>query len=311
MVQLGQYPPARHVVAHLSDTHFLGGDRALYGLVDTDRTVVAALRRLHESGLRPDAMVVTGDLADVAEPDAYARLRHIVEPAAAELGAQVVWVMGNHDERPAYSAGLFDSPSTDPQDRVEMFGGLRIISLDTTVPGFHHGELADAQLDWLTEVLSEPAPDGTLLAMHHPPLPSPVEIMAILELQRQDRLAAVVTGTDVRAILAGHLHYGTHGMFAGIPVAVAAATGYTIDVAAPVGSLRGVDGGQSMNLVHLYDDSVVHSVVPIGDSPQVAGFSEDVLDRLAAMTHEQRIAAFSDKSSTFNVGDAASSSDLT
>ena len=33
----------------------------------------------------------TGDLADRAEPAAYARLRELVEPVAADLGAEVVW----------------------------------------------------------------------------------------------------------------------------------------------------------------------------------------------------------------------------
>jgi Icc protein len=310
MVQLGQYPPPRHVIAHISDTHFLGGARPLFGAVDTDSTLARALAQLEASGQRPEAIVITGDLADLAEPDAYTRLRALVEPAAERMGSTVVWVMGNHDERPAFSAGLYGIESAEPQDRVEMFGGLRIIALDTTVPGFHHGELRQTQLEWLRDVLAEPAPDGTVLALHHPPIPTPVEIMAILELREQDRLADVIRGTDVRAILAGHLHYGTHGTFAGIPVAVASATCYTIDLSAPVGSLVGVDGGQSFNLVHLYEDAVVHSIIPVvpaGTAPQVAGFSDVVLERLAAMTLEARTAAFSDKTSTFNRAEADSS----
>lgn len=307
MVQLGQFPPARHVIAHISDTHLLAGNRQLYGTVDTDPPLISALAQLERSGLPLEALVFTGDLADLAEPDAYARLRSIVEPAAERIGARVVWVMGNHDERPAYSAGLFDAESDAPQDRVEMVGGLRIISLDSTVPGYHHGDLLDSQLEWLRDVLAEPAPDGTILGLHHPPLPSPVEIMAIIELQRMHRLADVLRGTDVRAILAGHLHHAMSGMFAGIPVSVAAATCYTIDPSAPVGSLLGVDRAQSINLVHVYDDQILHSVVPVNETVQVSGFPDSVLERLAELTHEQRIDAFSRKSSDFNVAEAESS----
>jgi len=307
MVQLGQFPPARHVIAHISDTHLLGGGRALYGTVDTDPPLVRALEQLHRSNLPIEAIVFTGDLADLAEPDAYVRLRGLVEPAAEKIGAQIIWVMGNHDERPAYSAGLFGEESTAPQDRVEMIGGLRIISLDSTVPGYHHGALLDSQLDWLRDVLAEPAPDGTLLALHHPPLPSPVEIMAILELQRMDRLADVLRGTDVRGILAGHLHHAMSGTFAGIPVSVAAATCYTIDASAPAGSLLGVDGAQSVNLVHVYDDQILHTVVPVNETRAVSGFPDSVLDRLAELTHEQRIEAFSNKKSTFNEAEVEAS----
>ena len=100
----------------------------------------------------------TGDLADRGEPDAYARLREIVEPVAADLGAQVVWVMGNHDERAPYARGLFDADDDGPQDRVYDVDGLRIVSLDTSVPGYHHGELCDAQLDWLARRAEHAAP---------------------------------------------------------------------------------------------------------------------------------------------------------
>ncbi|WP_395641116.1 phosphodiesterase [Pseudolysinimonas sp.] len=307
MVQLGQFPPARHVIAHISDTHFLGGGRELYGTVDTDPPLVHALDLLGRSNLPIEALVFTGDLADLAEPDAYARLRSIVEPAAAKIGAEIIWVMGNHDERPAYSKGLFGHETTEPQDRVEMLGGLRIISLDSTVPGYHHGALLDSQLEWLRDVLAEPAADGTLLALHHPPLPSPVEIMAILELQRMDRLADVLRGTDVRGILAGHLHHAMSGMFAGIPVSVAAATCYTIDAAAPVGSLLGVDGAQSINLVHVYDDQILHSVVPVHETRPVSGFPDSVLERLGQLSFDERIEAFSNKRSTFNLAEVESS----
>ncbi|CAN5344351.1 3',5'-cyclic adenosine monophosphate phosphodiesterase CpdA [soil metagenome] len=307
MTQLGQHAPAKHVIAHISDTHFLGGKRPLYGKVDTDRNLALALEQLERSGANPEAIVITGDLADVAEPDAYERLKTQFEPAAKRLGAEIIWVMGNHDERPPFSKAFFGTETTEPLDRVYHVGGLRIIALDSTVPGYHHGELTDAQLDWLRDELATPAPEGTLVALHHPPIPTPIEIMAIIELQEQSKLADVLRGTDVRAILAGHLHYSTSGTFAGIPVSVASATCYTIDNSGGLGSLVGVDGGQSFNLVHLYDDSVVHTIVPMGNPPQVAGFSGVVLEALAAMSVDERREAFSNKASTFNVADAEAS----
>ena len=103
----------------------------------------------------------TGDLADLGEPDAYRLLRELVEPLAEAIGAQVVWCMGNHDERAAYSRELFGEESEEPQDRVYDVAGLRIVSLDTSVPGWHHGELSDEQLAWLADVLATPAEHGT------------------------------------------------------------------------------------------------------------------------------------------------------
>lgn len=310
MIQLGQYPAASHVVAHISDTHLLAGGRPLYGKVNTIEHLTQALAQLERSIAKPQAIVFTGDLADLGEPDAYVRLREIVEPAAKRMNAQIIWVMGNHDERPDYSRLLFDEESDAPQDRVYDIDGLRIISFDTTVPGYHHGEVTDDQLDWLADVLSSPAPHGTLLAVHHPPIPTPLlEAMGILELQQQSRLADVVRGTDVRAILAGHLHYSTHSTFAGIPVSVASATCYTLDLSAKDRVLSGVDFGQSLNVVHVYEDQLVHSLIPIGDTTEVSGFSAEGWAQIEAMTPEQRIETFSAKNSTFNSAEVASSSE--
>ena len=308
MIQLGQYPAASHVIAHISDTHLLAGGRPLYGKVNTIEHLGQALAQLERSTAKPQAIVFTGDLADLGEPDAYVRLREIVEPAAKRMNAQVIWVMGNHDERPDYSRLLFDEETDAPQDRVYDIDGLRIISFDTTVPGYHHGEVTDDQLDWLADVLASPARHGTLLAVHHPPIPTPLlEAMGMLELQHQSRLADVIRGTDVRAILAGHLHYSTHSTFAGIPVSVASATCYTLDLSAKDRLLSGVDFGQSVNVVHIYDEQVVHSIIPIGDTAEVSGFSADAWAQIEAMTPEQRLETFSAKNSTFNSAEVGSS----
>lgn len=308
MTQFGQYAPPIRTIVHFSDPHFLAGNSPLHGVVDTEANLVVALSQLERTGLRPDAIVFTGDLTDLGEPEAYCRLRSTVQPVADRLGAQLVWVMGNHDERRPFAAELFDEHAEvggglAPRDRVYDLGGLRLIALDSSVPGYHHGELTDDQLDWLAAELREPAELGTILALHHPPLPTPIEVMSILELQEQSRLAHVIRGSDVRGILAGHLHYSTHGTFAGIPVSVAAATCYSLDVSAPADRLSGVDGGQAFTLVGVYDDQLVHSVVPLGDFTVVSGFSETFIEKIAALSPERRRELFSNKSSTVTVAD--------
>lgn len=313
MTQLGQHPAPTHSIAHISDTHFLAGGRALYGSVDTEKNLRRALQQLDDVDIRPSALVFTGDLADLGEPDAYQRLRAIVEPAAERLGAEVIWVMGNHDERAQYSHELFDAePSDATQDRVHDIDGLRIISLDTSVPGYHHGELTDAQLEWLADLLATPAPHGTLIAVHHPPIPTPLLwAMEMLELEAQHRFADVVRGTDVRGILGGHLHYSTHSTFAGVPVSVVAATCYTLDLSAHDRLLSGVDAAQAISMVHVYDDRVVHSLVPLLEVPEVSGFPAAHRAQIEAMTSEQRREMFSNKKSSFNLGTEPASGEAT
>jgi len=314
----GQYAPAEKILVHLSDTHFLSDAAALYGTVDTDQTVHRALEQLHRSGIRPDALILTGDVADRGETDAYRRIRGIIEDAAAQWEAKIIWVMGNHDQRAAFRSTLLgkdrgesavpvmqdaelrggvdradDTPDDTPVDQVLDLDGLRIIVLDTSVPGYHHGEVTDAQLEWLRTVLSTPARLGSILALHHPPIPTPLPLMNLLELQEQPRLAQVLAGSDVRAILGGHLHYATQGLFAGIPVSVAAATCYTMDLSTAHREMTGVNGGQTLNLVHVYADQITHSQVPIGAFDTATHFSADYLDRLATLSAADRLEAFS------------------
>lgn len=300
MEPLGQHPDPTHVVAHLSDPHLLA-DSLQHGVVDTVARLEGALARLGRLPTPPQALVFTGDLADRAEPAAYQRLRAVVEPAAAAIGAEVVWVMGNHDDRATFSAELFGQASEDSQDRVHDVAGLRVVALDSTVPGWHHGAFSEDQLAWLADVLAEPAPHGTLLAMHHPPIPVPMLRLAeLIELRDQPRLVAVVEGSDVRGILGGHFHFTSWSTFAGVPVSVASATCYTSELAPEGRLLAGVDAHQSFTMLHLYDDRVVHSVVPALDADEVSGYGLELLEPFAALTPEQRFDLVSRKDSPFN-----------
>lgn len=300
----GQHPDPSHAVAHLSDTHLRAGGALLYGAIDTEANLTRAIERLGRVAPRPQALVFTGDLADLAEPKAYARLREIVEPAAAEWGAQVIWVMGNHDERAAYSLGLFGEEDEAPQDRVYDVSGLRIVALDTSVPGWHHGDLTDDQLAWLADVLSEPAPHGTILAMHHPPIPVPMMRPAeVIELLHQDRLAAVVAGSDVRAVIGGHFHFTSWSTFAGVPVSVASATCYTGDPAPLDRYISGVDGHQAVTMLHLYPDQVVQTVVPLAEAEEVSGYPASIAAEVAALDPATRFDLLSRKDSPLYAGE--------
>ncbi|WP_372983652.1 metallophosphoesterase [Microbacterium sp.] len=292
----GRHDPASHVIIHVSDPHFLAGGARLGGRYDVESNFARTLEAIRAVHPHPSAIVITGDLADLGEPDAYRRLRRAVEPVAQKLGTTVVWVAGNHDERPALREGLLDLPATEEPVTGEWdLDGLRLIALDTSVPGWHHGDLDPGQLSWLAEILKQPAPHGTLLAMHHPPLPSHLPLFDILELRHQDELAEVIRDTDVRGILAGHLHYSSHGTFAGVPVSVSSATCYTMNVARPAADVNGMDAAQAFQIVHVRPETITHTVVPVTDAPTGDHFSMAWLERMARLSPEERLEAFSRK----------------
>ena len=302
MTAFSQHPPADHLVVHLSDTHLLGSGRQLFDRIDSVTPIRSLMERLVASELPIDALVFTGDLADRAEADAYLRLRDLVEPWATQLGAELVWVMGNHDEREPFTEILWrEEPTMEPRDRVVMLGDARLIVLDSTVPGYHHGELTATQLTWLAAELATPAPHGTLLALHHPPIPTPIELMGLIELDDQAALAAVIKGTDVRGVLAGHLHYSTFSTFGGVPVSVSAASCYNIDLVAQSSKILAANtSAVSASLVHLYPEQVVFSIVPMEDVEDITSYDASYRPMIEAMSPLERREMFSNKNSEFN-----------
>ncbi|MDN5778421.1 MAG: metallophosphoesterase [Humibacillus sp.] len=304
MGSLAPRPAPTHVIAHLSDPHLLAGDRLLSGHIDTAAQFRQALSRVEESKEAIDAIVLSGDLTDSADPNAYALLLEIARPVADRLGAALVMTGGNHDERRPLAVTLYGADTDAPQDRVTDVRGLRLITLDSAVPGYHHGGLSDDQYDWLAGELATPAEYGTILVMHHPPITYRSPTMAMLDFDDPARLGRVLAGNDVRAILSGHLHVTTFGTLSGIPVIVAGGVSYVDDVAAPRELMIGLDGPQSWNLVELHAGGggeiageVVASVAPVTRHPGWPALSEAVRDYMASVPAGDRREVFSRKRS--------------
>jgi len=98
-----------------------------------------------------------------------------------------------------------------PINQTHWRDGLRIIALDSTVPGAGHGYLDAETLDYLRAEPETVAPDGTVVALHHPPIPSPVDPMTQLALRNPDDLRDAIAGSDVRVVLCGHNHHPALG----------------------------------------------------------------------------------------------------
>lgn len=258
-----------YTLIQFSDTHIVPEGELLYGKVDTLANVVSSLDAVTKSGVAPAAIILSGDLADTGDQRAYERLRDVVEPAAAAAGTAVLYAMGNHDQRGPFRAGLLGAePETGPYDYTHWSGDLRIIVLDSTVPGEPHGELDEAQLEYLAGELASPAAAGTILVLHHPPVPSPLSVLNSILLREPERLAKVIKDTDVMMILCGHSHHPSAGVLAGVPVWVAGATAYSADTLSPADVFRGQVGG-SYTRVDVFGGVTVATAVPVESSDTV------------------------------------------
>lgn len=257
-------------ILQLSDPHLEATETG------ADARLALALETVRLSGLRPSAILLTGDLSDDGSPESYARLRAAVDPVAAELGAPVVAIPGNHDLAEPFREEILDG---EPLHRAVTVDGVRIVGLDTSVPGRPHGELGAGQLEWLDDVLSQPAKRGTVVALHHPPVPTVHPLLGRIGLRDPDRLARVVRDTDVRIVVCGHAHAVAAGTLAGIPVWSAPALGVTSDPLPPAGQMRAWGDIGGLTRIDLFDDDVVATLVPLSSAP-TALYDDPIAERV-------------------------------
>ncbi len=261
---------ADYTLVHLSDCHLTSTGVLYNAVIDPEVTlaaVVAELQRGHDNGHRFDALVLSGDLTDTGDPDAYRRLRAAVEP----FGVPVVWATGNHDVRTAFHRELLGVEDTGPRVQQTLLRDrLRLVTLDSTIVGQGHGRLTAATLDRLARILATPAPDGTVVVLHHAPIPPPTPLLVYFALERASRraLADVITGTDVRLVMAGHHHLAQSGVLGGVPVAVAGSTAIRTDPLGRPGHER-TTRSTSFSLVRLYPDTMTTSVIPVDGAAEV------------------------------------------
>lgn len=239
-------------VLHVSDVHATTGGNLFRRVDGTDR-----LRQVTETvaewSSRPDAVVLTGDLCQSGELDAYPALADAVAQMRTRLGCPVLAVPGNHDH-PEHFAAAFGTA------RTLSVRGYRIVGLDTS-----SGGIPDDQLDWLASTLTHPAPEGTILAMHHPPIPAAAAALVGRELADPGRLARVIKGTDVRMILAGHFHHPMSGVFGEVPVWVGGSLAYLQHTGVAADTVVGLDA-PSFSIVRIDRDRASGVPVPLAES---------------------------------------------
>jgi 3',5'-cyclic-AMP phosphodiesterase len=208
------------LLAQLSDLH-IGAD---WDGVDPQPRLEGVIEAVLALPNPVDAVVVSGDLTDDGGEEGYAVVRRLLE----RFEVPVHVLPGNHDNR-ARLRQAFDLPGTGeaPVDYATDVGELRLVVLDSNVPGHDPGAFDPEQLAWLDEELGSHPERPTLLVTHHSPLPTGMREWDAVNLPASEReaLAAVVgRHPQVRAIAGGHLHRTAASALAGCPVLSAPST---------------------------------------------------------------------------------------
>lgn len=233
------------LLLQLSDFHLRPLGRPAMGRCETNMLAEQALRAARDFRPRPDALLLTGDLAHDGTPAEYALLADLL---ARTIEVPVYAIPGNHDRRAAFRAGLAHLPGVTEHPRYVQYVvedlPLRLVMLDTLVEGSGGGQLGPERLAWLEQTLAAAPGRPTLLAMHHPAFRTGMGALDRSGLADAGAFAALLACfPQVRLVVAGHTHRTMWSRVGTVPACTAPGVAHitVLDLAARGGSEWGLE----------------------------------------------------------------------
>ncbi len=189
----------------LSDSHLSADPQARYRDQSADANLASLRPAICE--LKPDLIVLSGDVSEDGSAQSYWRMGGFVR----DLAARIAWLPGNHDQR-STMAEVFDSLDFESGPLLSA-GGWQIALLDSAWPDRAEGELDAPRLAPLDELdASRPA----LVFVHHQPLLIGSPWIDRYPLVESERLWQRLAGGPVQAVAFGHVHQVFEGDKQGI-----------------------------------------------------------------------------------------------
>ena len=202
-------------IIHFTDTHLMAPGVCLHGL-DPGARLAACVSDIAARHADADFCVVTGDIADRGEAQAYDHARELLAP----LPMPTHVIPGNHDDRAAFLRAFPDSPLDEHgfvQGAVRNAHG-HFLLLDTLSP--EHGSCGAycaARRAWLAAELERASDAPVYLFMHHPPFDVAIPNLDSIGMVEPERFAALVAAAgNVRHLFFGHVHRPISGLWKGI-----------------------------------------------------------------------------------------------
>lgn len=221
---------AAYKIVQITDTHLTAdGDKpANHQRVDPLDKLMDVFDDIQHTDVNPDLIVISGDLVHNGKPKDYKHFQHLLAKQEKRLNARFQVILGNHDRTKAFYKGyLKDDPQTSyfykvPTDVWDLY------FLDTKCGNIEQGYIEPEQLEWLKDNLNQSSKPAVLF-MHHPLAGPTLEHMEYSILQNSDDLLKVISGSNVKGIFSGHIHFADTYEVDGILNVVSDSTAYHID----------------------------------------------------------------------------------
>jgi Icc protein len=252
------------LIAQITDCHIVEPGSLVADRIDPSVGLLAAIELINGLDPLPDLVLATGDLVNDGARAQYDQLMVLL----AALSVPVLAIPGNHDVRTELRERFPSLPSggaDDPVDYVVDEHPVRLIGLDTTIPGRNDGQVTAVQMHWLDDQLSAEPERPTVIFQHHPPFRSGIPWM-----DRDNGFAGSELEADVlrrhsqvEAVVCGHLHRAVHRRFGGTVASSWPSTAVQLSLDLGDGSPRYSDEPSAIALHEYRDGSLNSHVVPV------------------------------------------------
>ena len=201
-------------LVQLSDCHLGQNQDFTLAGVNTYQSFSQVLTEV-TSTLRPSLIFFTGDIACEGKKASYQLFSEVIASAKRSYKQlDYRWLPGNHDDFQVMKDAL-----PQPFVKAQVLGGWVAISMVSAIPGRVDGELIDAELQELNDLLAKHKDKYVLLFVHHPPVEIDCKWLDEQRISNSKKLKEVLAQHNrVKAIFTGHVHQESTTDWCGIPV---------------------------------------------------------------------------------------------
>lgn len=198
------------LIAQITDSHIEAAGVLTYGTFDAAASLAKVVEAINGCDPQPDLVIHTGDLVHHGAPEQYGPARSILDG----LKAPYVVLPGNHDAREGFAAAFADTAWLPRGGEFLHFAvddfPVRIVCLDTVIPGVPYGMLCSERLAWLDAQLAAEPAKPTIVACHHPPMDVGLTFSSMVGLSEGGPgMAAILSrNPQVQRVICGHVQIG-------------------------------------------------------------------------------------------------------